>query len=197
MPKYDNDTIPVCINCDRNSLTKSCSKCGVAYCKHYSSIIDIAFCANCVSDITLKESIIEKEVHREHSDGSYSFKRNYTARKLVLMNVDWLFINKAIEDSTDAEIEASIEYHKVHCDLMMQERSSRQLERSRKLASIKIVHTPRKSQHELEQAAGKGKKTKNSEKELTAEDLLKMLQTLAASGLSLEQIQTLSSGGKK
>ena len=24
--------------------------------------------------------------------------------KLVLMNVDWLFINKAISDSTDAEI---------------------------------------------------------------------------------------------
>ena len=82
MPKYGSDTIPVCINCDRNNLTKSCAKCGVAYCKHYTSNIDIAFCSNCVSDITLKESIIEKEVRREHSDGSYTFARSYTARKI-------------------------------------------------------------------------------------------------------------------
>lgn len=196
MPKYGSEVIPVCLNCDRNSLTKSCAKCGVAFCKHFTSNIDIAFCANCVSDITIKESIIEKEVRREHSDGSYSFPRTYVARKLVLMNVDWLFINKAIEDSTDAEIEASIEYHKVHCDLMMQERSSRQLERSRKLASIKIVHTSRKSQHELEQTANKSKKKQPKETITTAEDLLKMLETLLKSGLSMEAIQALS-GGKK
>lgn len=195
--KYGPDIIPVCLQCDRNNLNKSCLKCGVAYCKHFSSNIDIRFCSNCISDVHIRETIIEKEVSHERSDGTISFSRKHQARKLVLVGVDWLFHNKAIEDSTDAEIDASIEYHAAIKDLMLMERSSRQLERSRKLANIKIVHSTRKSQHEIERDASKGKKSKTKEKEITAEDLLKMLQTLAASGLSLEQIQALSSGGKK
>lgn len=198
MPKYDNETIPVCVNCDRNSQVKSCKKCGIEYCKHFSSKTDIQFCANCVSEIQLKETIIEKEVEHIRPDGSVTFSRKYQARLIRLMNVDWLFHNKAIEDSTDAEIDASIEYHAAIKDLMLQERASRQLERSRKLASIKILHVDRKSQHELERDANKSDKTrtKTKEKAVGAEDLLKMLATLMASGMTLEQIQALS-GGKK
>lgn len=193
MPKYSGDTIPVCLNCDRNNLTKNCKKCGVAYCKHYSSITDIRFCANCVSDISLHETIIEKEIEHVRADGSITFSRKYQARKITMLNVDWLFINKAIEDSTDAEIDATIEYHASIKDLMLMERASRQLERSRKLASIKIVHSPNKSQHDIEQASKK--KSKSKEREITQEDLLAAL-TLLTKSMTPEQLGELLKGKK-
>lgn len=199
MPKYDNETIPVCVNCDRNSQVKTCNKCHIEYCKHYSSKTDIQFCANCVSDIHLEEKIMFKEIEHIRTDGTVSFSRKSQARLIRLMNVDWLFHNKAIEDSTDAEIDASIEYHAAIKDLMLQERASRQLERSRKLASIKILHVDRKSQHELERDASKGSKTRTKTKEKaidSSEDLLKALALLMSKGMTLEQIGALT-GGKK
>lgn len=108
-----------------------------------------------------------------------------------MLNVDWLFINKAIEDSTDAEIDATIEYHASIKDLMLMERASRQLERSRKLASIKIVHSQNKSQHEVEQdAARKGKKSKLKEREITQDDLMAAIALLAKS-MTPEQLTEL------
>lgn len=196
MPKYDLETIPVCLNCDRNNLTKNCNKCGVAYCKHYSSITDTRFCANCVSNIELRETIIEKEIEHVRADGSVTFSRKFQARKITMLNVDWLFINKAIEDSTDAEIDATIEYHASIKDLMLMERASRQLERSRKLASIKIVHSQNKSQHKVEQdAAKKGKKSKLKEREITQDDLMAAIALLAKS-MTPEQLTELLKGKK-
>lgn len=192
--KFSGDTIPVCVNCDRNSKTKICKKCGIEYCKDFASKVDILFCANCISDITLKETIIEKEVEHLRTDGSVSFSRKYQARRITMAGVDWLFHNKAIEDSTDLELDASIEYHASIKDLMLMERQSRQLERSRLLAGIKIVHSNRKSQHETERDANKKSKTK--EKDITGDVLAKMLLTLMKSGMTLEQIQALA-GGKK
>lgn len=196
MAKYDGDTIPVCINCDSNSITKQCRKCGVEYCKHYGSKTDIQFCGNCVSDIELRETLIEKQVEHIRPNGTVTFSRKYQARLIRLMNVDWLFHNKAIEDSTDAEIDASIEYHAAIKDLMLQERASRQLERSRKLASIKVVHTPRKSQHDLEQVSKRKTKTKTKEKLTTETDIMAALKLLMAQ-MTPEQIAALAAGGKK
>jgi len=200
MPKYTADEIPVCTTCDGLNLNHSnCRKCRVQYCKHYASVTDVRYCGNCISDFSIKETIMEKVVERERPDGTITFSRKYQARRITLQGNDWLFAAHLIEEMTDAEIEATIEYHRENVALMLQERESRKLERIRKLSSIKITNVKHETQEEREkreakEAAKAGRKTRTRTKETSAEDLVKMLGELLKSGLSLEQIQAL---GKK
>ncbi len=194
MAKYDADVIPACVTCDQRSQTKSCKKCAVVYCKHFQSNIDLNYCANCISDIAIKETIIEKEVEHIRPNGTVSFSRKYQATMIKLQGVDWLFANQLIEHSTDAEIDAAIEYHRANVDMMLMERESRKQERSRKLAGIRIVHTPRESQHEREKKASKTR-TKTKVKD-EGQSLLDALTQLAKAGLTQEQIIAMIGGGK-
>jgi hypothetical protein len=199
--KYGPDTIPCCEACDViPDGTKVCTKCAVVYCKHFASSTDVRYCANCISDFTIKETIMEKIVEHERPDGTVTFSRKYQARHITLQGTDWLFAAHKIEEMTDAEIEASIEYHRANVGLMLQERESRKLERFKKLSGIKLVHQKHESQLEREKREAKGsrKKTRTKEKEInTAEAIMKMLQTLAAAGLTAEQIAAMVGGGKR
>jgi hypothetical protein len=200
MPRYSAEVIPVCEPCDSIERgTNSCKKCAVAYCKHYASVTDVRYCGNCISDFSIKETIMEKVVEHERPDGTVTFSRKYQAKRITLMGNDWLFAAHLIEEMSDSEIEATIEYHRENVALMLQERESRKLERIRKLSSIKITNTKHETQIEREKREAKeakqaGRKTRTRTKETSAEDLVKMLGELLKSGLSLEQIQAL---GKK
>jgi hypothetical protein len=198
--KYTADEIPVCLACDSIERgTNTCTKCKVQYCRHYASVTDVRYCSNCISDFTIKETIIEKVVERERPDGTISFSRKYQARRITLQGNDWLFAAHLIEEMSDAEIEATIEYHRANVGLMLQERESRKLERIRKLSSIKITKTQHETQNEREkreakEAAKAGRKTKVREKNVGTDALLGALATLLKSGLTVEQIQAM---GKK
>lgn len=205
MGKYGPDVIPCHEECDEAGETKACKKCGIIYCKHFASLIDIQFCANCVSDVSLKETILEKIVEHIRSDGSVSFSRKHQAKYVKIMNVDWLFLNHAITEMNDSDIDASIELHRANVDLLLSERESRKLERVRKLAGIRVIRTTTESQEqrekrenkEAERAAKAGKKTSTKNKTTSTEDLAKLLAVLAKAGLTPEQIIAMSQGGKK
>jgi hypothetical protein len=200
MPRYGAEVIPVCEPCDAlEHGTNSCKKCAVSYCKHFASCTDVRYCGNCISDFSIRETIMEKVVEHERPDGSITFSRKYQAKRITLMGNDWLFAAHLIEEMRDDEIEATIEYHRENVALMLQERESRKLERIRKLSSIKISNVKHETAIEREKREAKeakkaGKTTRTRTKETSAEDLVKMLGELLKSGLSLEQIQAL---GKK
>jgi len=194
MPKYSSEVIPCCVECDNSNRTKICCKCSVVFCKHYQSVTDQKFCGNCISDVHLHETILEKTVEHIRDDGSVTFSRKYQAKYMKLSGVDWLFAAHAIESMNDDEIDATIEYHRANVGIMLQERESRKQERYRKLSGIKLTNTKHETQIEREkreakEAAKAGKKrVRTSSKELGAEALMQMLAQLAKAGMTAEQI---------
>lgn len=190
MATFDAETIPVCISCDNKEQTKTCLRCHVNYCLHYASKTDNRFCANCISDFHLHETIMEKQVSHELADGTVTFSRKYQARHIKLMGNDWLFAAGLIQDLTDAQIEESIEYHKANVSLMLMERESRKLERFHKLAGIKVTMAAPKPKDKA------ATKTKVKEKAVSPDDIVAMLTKLASSGYTPEQLMA-AVGGKK
>ena len=184
--KYADDIIPICLNCDKLTQIKTCKKCHIQYCKHFASVTDLQFCGNCIADVKLIETVLEKTVEHERPDGTISFSRKHLARRLRLIGNDWLFASHLIEEMTDAEIEASVEYHRANVDLMLQERESRKLERYRKLAGIKLVHEKHESQEAREKREAK---SSSRVKEKSQEQImLEALTKLASSGMTAQQI---------
>ena len=114
----------------------------------------------------------------------------------MLTGTDWLFNARLISDMSDAEIEATIEYHRANVGLMLDERESRKKERYEKLSKIRVVNVKHESQAEREKreakATGKGKRTKT--KDVTVDSMVEMLQQLAKSGMTVEQLTSLLGG---
>lgn len=202
MAKYAQDVIPICPNCDTNGeLTKTCKKCHVVYCKHFASVTDLHFCGNCIADVKLIETVLEKTVEHQRPDGAISFSRKFLARRLRLEGNDWLFASHLIAEMTDAEIEASVEYHRANVDLMLQEREARKQERYRKLAGVKVIAGKNESQEQREKRlakeASKGRKVKITEKD-QAQIATDLFSKLSKMGLSADQIlAALSTGANK
>lgn len=190
--KYGPDIIPCCVAHDSKSETKTCRKCGVVYCSHYASITDVRYCANCISDFHVKETIIEKTVEHERPDGTITFSRKYQAKHIMLTGTDWLFNAALIETMSDQEIDETIEYHRANVGLMLGERESRKKERYEKLSRIKIVHSTNESQHDREKKAAK----KTRVKETPIDQLAAALSQLAKSGMTTEQIISMLGGNK-
>lgn len=143
MPRYDSDTIPVCLNCENSeapmNVHKMCLKCGVAYCVHYASEVDIRFCGNCLSDFRVIESIEIKTVERVASDGEVVSRKRQTARNIRLEGMDWLFQAQKISTMTDEDILNAIEYHSAIKSLLINEREERKVEHFKKLQGIRIT----------------------------------------------------------
>lgn len=196
MAKYGENEIPICVKCDNNEATKTCKKCHVSYCKHYASVTDLSFCGNCIADVQLIETVLEKTIEHERPDGTISFSRKYQARRLRLIGNDWLFASHLIENMTDAEIEASVEYHRANVDLMLQERESRKQERYRKLANIRINITKNESQEQREKREAKEAKKRNLKESDPTAQLMAALATLAKSGVTQEQLIDILKGKK-
>jgi Zn-finger nucleic acid-binding protein len=178
MAKYSADEIPVCIPCDTGNITRTCKKCKVNFCPHYSSIIDIRFCANCVGDVSIRETIIEKVVERVKPDGQVSFSRAFYARRIKLEGVDWLFANELIVNTPDDKLDAAIEYHRANIDLLLLERQQRQLERSHQLARVKVkINTSANDKTVATKTAKTAKPSKQSKttKPIKVDDMLKVL----------------------
>lgn len=197
MARYALDAIPICSICDAKDETKSCKKCHINYCKHFASVTDLQFCGNCIADVKLVETVLEKTVEHERPDGTISFSRKYLARRLRLIGNDWLFASHLIAEMTDADIEASVEYHRANVDLMLQERESRKQERYRKLAGVKVSKPGESQEHREKREAKANNRTSVKEKD-PAQIATDLITKLAKMGLTPEQIvAALSLGGTK
>ena len=69
--RYDAEQIPCCVDCDADlaGKTKICVKCGVVYCEHFSSNIDIRFCGNCMHDFKVSTSTEIRTEERSNEEG--------------------------------------------------------------------------------------------------------------------------------
>lgn len=203
MPKYPCDVIPCCEDCDKRNQTKICEKCSVIFCKHYASETDYRYCSNCISDFKIKETIMEKVVEHERPDGSITFSRKYQARHIMLQGTDWLFAAHKIEEMDDSQIEATIEYHRANVGLLLDERQSRQHERYKKLAGIKVVSVKHETQEERDKREAKElaraqRKSRVKTKDITVDSMVAALTQLSKGGFTKEQIiELLSEKGKK
>jgi hypothetical protein len=112
------------------------------------------------------------------------------------MGNDWLFASHLIEEMTDAEIEASVEYHRANVDLMLQEREARKQERYRKLAGIRLVNAKHESQEAREKREARANAKRHVKEKDPAAILLEALTQLAKSGMTPQQILD-ALGGKK
>jgi hypothetical protein len=194
--KYDASTIPICLPHEKREETKICKKCNITYCPCFASKVDIRFCANCMGDFKVRNTIVEKEVEYLKPDGTVYFQRKYQAMAIKLEGTDWLFTAENLLNLSDEDIEATIEYHKANYSIMLMERENRKTERMNKLASQKILPPNRLSQHEREKKEAAANKPKTSRvksmKNVSPEDLLKVL----LGSMSPEQIAA-ALGGKK
>lgn len=136
--KYPESVIPVCDLCKEDE-TKLCLKCGVAFCAHFSSTTDIRFCANCLDDFRVVETIEIKTTERQNEAGEVISRRRQICKNLRLEGTDWLFESTRIQDMTDDEILASVEYHGAIKSLLINEREDRKLARYKKLSGIRIT----------------------------------------------------------
>lgn len=194
--KYAEDTIPVCAACalieDSLSVTKMCDKCGVVYCQHYASDVDVRYCANCMSDFKVVETIETKIVEHMNEDNEVTSRRKYTCKSLNLSGTDWLFTSRKINTLTEEELTASIEYHREIASMMLQEREARRVEHFHKLAQVKLNFGPR-PEHDATGAIKKSKDKKNrttsSKKKPDANAIASAFATLLGATLTPEQVQ--------
>lgn len=204
MSKYAEDQMPICARCDRKDETKVCLRCSIVFCQHFASPTDYRYCGNCLADFTIKETIMEKIIDRQKSDGTYTHSRKFLARHIKLEGTDWLFAIGLISDKSDEELDSEIEYHKANVDLLLQEREARKLERIKKLASIKLPSIKHETQEQREkrearEAAAKGKRTRvNDKAPVTVEALAALLSKIGGGKISPEKLtEMLANAGKE
>ncbi len=189
---YDQSILPVCQECeqsDYNGNTKQCEKCGIAFCKHYASSIDIRFCGNCMDDFQVVESIEVKVTEKLGPDGEVQYRKRQMARNLKLIGTDWLFTVHKISTMSDEEITASIEYHNEIKAQMLQERENRRTEFLNKLSKVKLNIKKREDVDST--GAIKAVKVKTPKKKPDQNAIAAALATILGAGMTKEQVDNL------
>jgi hypothetical protein len=212
---YEQDQIPVCVHCDNiDSLDriKTCAKCSVQYCEHFSSEIDIRFCGNCMKDFKVTNSIEIRTTEQTNNAGEVIYKKRVQCKRLHLEGTDWLFTANKISTLSDDDLDCTIEYHRAIASLMLHEREERRIEKYQKL-NKQVITLQRNSNvdntgavrgslktdaQKAEDAAYKQSKRTSTTKTKTpdAATLADAIALLIKSGISAEKIAELV-GGKK
>lgn len=199
--QYSTEIIPVCDPC-KNSEQKQCSKCGIAYCEHYSSDIDIRFCGNCMVAVTLITETETRITDHKNASGVITYSKRDVCKRLRLTGSDYFFAAYKISELNDADLETTIEYHRAIMSAMVMEREDRKTERMHKLAHMPFKLGPRRETDQ--DGAIKGslrtdkqkadRKITRTPKAKGADALAEALKILMGAGLTAEQISKLSGG---
>ena len=194
-------TALVCDVCLELNLThpksiRECARCGKAFCYHYASSIDVQFCVNCMSDMTVEKRTITKTYeHRNDETGQLSFYRR-RAREIKISGLDWLFAQRKIPELSDTELDLTIEYHRNILGLMIAEQEKKRADKMHRYAGVRI-HIPTNSTTDITHSTVTTvKKTRTISKNKAAEQLATILKDLLAKGMTPEAIAKMV-GGKK
>ena len=194
-------TALVCDVCLELNLTHpksiiECARCGKAFCYHYASSIDVQFCVNCMSDMTVEKRTITKTYeHRNDETGQLSFYRR-RAREIKISGLDWLFAQRKIPELSDTELDLTIEYHRNILGLMIAEQEKKRADKMHRYAGVRI-HIPTNSTTDITHSTVTTvKKTRTISKNKAAEQLATILKDLLAKGMTPEAIAKMV-GGKK
>lgn len=211
--RYSAETIPVCPDCavldlnprtEQTQITKSCAKCGVAYCEHYSSDIDCRFCGNCMVDFKVINSVEIRTENHLNDEGAIVYSKRTRCKVLHLEGSDWLFTTNKISQLSDEDLDATIEYHRAIAGLMLSEREERRVEKYQKLNKMVIKLQQRDDvdqtgavrgslltdKQKADRAAGKTK-TVSTKKVPDVQKLADAVAVLLKSGIRKEQISAM------
>lgn len=202
--KYDKDIIPVCLNCEHSpdgeeATTKLCDRCGIRFCQHFSSNIDFRYCANCMDDFKVVESVeVKVTEYRNPETDEVTSRKRQICKRLHLQGTDYLFAAAKIGKLTDEELTAQIEYHKAIASIMLNERETRRVEQNQKLQKIKLNITRR---DDVDSTGAIKPKREKKEKVTTAPDMKQLMAALTVlnggKAPSKEQLEALLKAAKK
>ncbi len=220
--RYGADVIPVCQQCaieetktsilSKDSITKNCAKCGIAYCEHYSSDVDVRFCGNCMVDFKVTNSVEVRTEDHLNDEGKVVYSKRVHCKVLHLEGSDWLFTASKISTLSDTDLDATIEYHRAIAGLMLSEREERRVEKYQKLNKMVIklqkrddvdqtgavkgsLRTPaQKAEREADKAAKKLTMKSKTAKVPDAQQAMDAVAILLKAGISKEQIAAMLGG---
>lgn len=118
------------------NLTKFCKRCRYEFCGHFASKWDFQFCAYCLHDLVLHDSIIRKDVVTKSLSGKKTFTRVMSARHLMFEGKDWMFAAKRVLDMSEEELGSTIEYHRTIFGALINEMEARKIARNKKNLSL-------------------------------------------------------------
>lgn len=188
-----SEPLPICEVC-KEEEHKQCKRCGVAFCRHHASTIDFRYCALCLEDFSVVETIETKTTEYRNENGVVTSRRRQVAKNLKLIGTDWLFAQHAVENLTDEELTDTIEYHRNIASLMLMERETRRTEYFHKLGSYK-VRVIDKSVADTT-GATKDKKKKAEKKAPDQSAILAAFELLTGKKLTPEELAALMQKGK-
>ena len=174
------------LNLTQKAASIECAGCGKAFCYHYASSIDVQFCVNCMSSVSVERSIITKTYeHRNEETGQTTYYKR-RAREIKISGLDWLFAQRKIPQLSDTELDLTIEYHRNILQLMIAEQEKKRAEKMHRYAGVRVA-IPTHSNTNVTSTTTV-KKTRTISKDKAAEQLASILSALLAKGLTPEQI---------
>lgn len=142
----------VCPSCQAKGSVHCCKRCNEEFCAEYASKIDQQFCLHCMSDVTLIDTTITKEVITKSLSGKKIFRRVMKARHLVFEGQDWMFAQARVTTLSVSELERTIEYHREILNAMLNEREVRRIKQNQANLKKLVSHTTKRAEAPEEHA---------------------------------------------
>lgn len=187
----------VCMTCMRSNLTEEiriqkCERCTKIYCVHFASNIDPRFCTNCLSDISMSKETIRKtyinELYDEESDTVVTKEYTRRAQLVKLAGFDWLFYQRKIFSMSDDALELAQEFHREILNAIIAEREDRKAKFMHRYAGVRVASNASAAGQVNVNTTTEVKKTRTISSTKLAANANAMLQSMLATGMSLEQI---------
>lgn len=188
----------VCDTCFNDNLLKAvgiqrCLRCSKIFCIHFNSPVDIKYCVNCMSDISLTVEKIYKVYEIYDENNNKIERRRAKGTEYKMGGLDWLFAERKIYNMNEAELELALEYYRELVKLILNEREIRKMEAKHRFANKKVgrpVSSPVAVTATVE--VKKTVQTVSSKKKAQFEALFNML---ISQGMTPEQIAKLGKKG--
>ncbi len=189
----------VCDVCFEANLTQAvhicqCASCETEYCRHHASAVDPGHCVECVSQVEVTESIIQKTELHTSPDGSSHVTRSRKARQIKVGGLHWLFIQRKIPTLSDAELTVAIEYHRALYDSLVYEREKRRIDMFHRNAGkqFKLPVTTDGTTVTTTVTTKKSRTTKTVKQDKASANMQALIELLKAKGLSIDQIKAMA-----
>lgn len=183
----------VCVACKEANLIEEikvarCLECSKLYCIHFASTIDPHKCVECLSEITLTKETVSKEYtsYNEETDVVTTYRRR--AKSIRLEGMDWLFAQRKIHSMSDDALELAIEYHRALLGGLLKEREDRRTKWLHRYAGAPLPKATEALSIDGTSSTTVVKTTKSIKSTKTAATASSILQSLLASGKSIDEI---------
>ena len=185
----------VCDVCLGDNLLKAvgvatCNRCNNPFCIHFASKIDIQYCVDCMSDISLRVENVSKVYEHYNEVTNIVSRYSRRARSIKMEGQDWLFAQRKIKTLSDAELAMQIEYHRTSLQLLLVESEERKAAAMQRYAGVKI-QSPASS---VITTVTSTKKVTEAKSTKQSAQLSSLLSSMLAKGMTMDQITAMLKG---